>query len=330
MNTLFRVPTRSRPRKRRRDTTDSRTLTRLWTTFVIAMLLASLIPALANPVLAAPDEADEPAASLNQTDTDGDTVLDGDDNCPTVANLDQADSDADGVGDACDQPQQPVDSDGDGINDGDEAGYGTDPNQLDTDFDGLSDAEELFQYSTDPTSLDTDGDGLDDYEEIFTYGTNPNMFDSDGDGLQDGEELSTYQTDPTNPDTDGDGAPDGQDEEPLNAQVQVQAVNGTVQSRLLLCPPGTTTFPSDDTTCNLYDPASPGAFTLNGVQQPTGTDGSTAFTDVAPGQVTACPAASPAPGWARRRAVSRAEVLSVLVEPGAEVGDRARAGDVVT
>jgi hypothetical protein len=36
------------------------------------------------------------------TDTDEDGVVDGEDNCPTVANADQADADGDGLGDACD------------------------------------------------------------------------------------------------------------------------------------------------------------------------------------------------------------------------------------
>jgi hypothetical protein len=36
------------------------------------------------------------------TDTDGDGIADGSDNCPTVANADQADADNDGLGDACD------------------------------------------------------------------------------------------------------------------------------------------------------------------------------------------------------------------------------------
>jgi hypothetical protein len=35
-------------------------------------------------------------------DTDGDSVIDDDDNCPDVANADQSDADGDGLGDACD------------------------------------------------------------------------------------------------------------------------------------------------------------------------------------------------------------------------------------
>jgi len=40
--------------------------------------------------------------SYGQSDVDQDGVIDGADNCPTVANANQADTDADGVGDACD------------------------------------------------------------------------------------------------------------------------------------------------------------------------------------------------------------------------------------
>jgi len=41
-------------------------------------------------------------------DSDGDTVIDKEDNCPDIANPDQADSDEDGLGDACDPTPNPA------------------------------------------------------------------------------------------------------------------------------------------------------------------------------------------------------------------------------
>ena len=46
------------------------------------------------------------------TDTDGDGIADGADNCPLIANSNQANADGDSVGDVCDD-----DDDGDGIAD---------------------------------------------------------------------------------------------------------------------------------------------------------------------------------------------------------------------
>lgn len=64
---------------------------------------------------AAPDTLDP------LVDTDGDSVLDGSDNCIDVANLAQRDFDADGAGDACDAcphlPNGNADGDGDGVGD---------------------------------------------------------------------------------------------------------------------------------------------------------------------------------------------------------------------
>ena len=65
-------------------------------------------------------------------DTDGDDVIDSEDNCPLFANSDQLDSDEDGIGDVCDE---------------------------DDDNDGVSDAEDSFPLDKDEW-IDTDADGI--------------------------------------------------------------------------------------------------------------------------------------------------------------------------
>lgn len=76
---------------------------------------------------------------------------------------------------------------------------------------------ELLEFSTEPViaepeiepePIDTDGDGLTDAEEI-SLGTSPIVADSDDDGLSDFEEVRTWLTDPLLADTDGDGFNDG-------------------------------------------------------------------------------------------------------------------------
>ncbi len=104
--------------------------------------------------------------------------------------------------------EQPVDTDGDGLTDAEEAELGTDPNSADTDGDGLTDGDEVNEYETDPLSADTDGDGLNDGEEVNSHNTDPNNPDTDGDGLNDGEEVNEYRTDPNAADSDGDGLND--------------------------------------------------------------------------------------------------------------------------
>ena len=93
----------------------------------------------------------------------------------------------------------------------------TDPNDPDSDDDGLTDAEEFLQYKTDPNKADTDGDGFTDGDEVIN-GFDPLDpldppisldLDTDGDGMSDYWEavhgLSRFDPDDAALDADGDG-----------------------------------------------------------------------------------------------------------------------------
>lgn len=97
---------------------------------------------------------------------------------------------------------------------------------VDTDGDGLTDADETTNFGTDPNVADTDQGGVDDGTEIAD-GTNPldpsddtgtaqgdtgqgdanQDADSDGDGLSDADEAA-FGTNPNASDSDGDGVSD--------------------------------------------------------------------------------------------------------------------------
>lgn len=68
---------------------------------------------------------------------------------------------------------EPIDKDGDGLDDTKEAELGTDPNNWDTDGDLLGDGDEVLVWKTDPLKPDTDGDGYKDGAEVKS-GYNPN------------------------------------------------------------------------------------------------------------------------------------------------------------
>nr|AYM52543.1 cell surface protein [Aetherobacter fasciculatus] len=129
-----------------------------------------------------------------------------------------------------------VDSDGDGLFDSVEVGLGTDPNDADTDDDGVPDGAEV-----DPQA-DTDGDGLINLLDP----------DSDNDGLYDGTELGrdcagpgtnkakhhciadadqgATKTDPLLADTDGSGARDGSEDWNLNGKVDADETDPNLGS----------------------------------------------------------------------------------------------------
>lgn len=135
------------------------------------------------------------------------------------------------VGDVVTTPWQfvGIDSDGDTIPDiVEQYGLkpngeliGTNPNNKDTDGDGIDDnielkftvdslsyplTKEIYEISiypsSDPTKIDSDDDGVnDDEEELFS--TNVMNADTDGDGLKDGIEIISW-FDPLDPNPDGD------------------------------------------------------------------------------------------------------------------------------
>jgi len=121
-----------------------------------------------------------------------------------------------GTGGPAGQLDPNVDSDGDGILNGDELRLGTDPRDVDTDDDGIWDGREL-QWLLNPLSADTDNDGIQDGTEIGltcemvvqamsavkegVKGTDFNKFQPDLD--------PTCKTNPRNADSDGGGVVDG-------------------------------------------------------------------------------------------------------------------------
>lgn len=152
-------------------------------------------------------------------DSDGDTVPDVLDNCPTIPNTNQADADLDGIGDVCDNcvdvanPTQTntngsafgdacvtglPDQDNDGIPDiNDNCPTIANPGQEDLDNDGIGDV-------CDP---DIDGDLIDNGPDNCDLDYNPSQSDLDNDGIGDA----------CDPDIDGDNVNNPIDNCPIDA-----------------------------------------------------------------------------------------------------------------
>ncbi len=162
---------------------------------------------------------------------------------------------------ACGALAQPVDDDGDGLDntadncigvanadqrdfDNDGIGSACDPdtnNDCVVNFADLAYLKEFF-FSDDPLA-DFNGDGAVNFAELalmkekFFQNPGPsgvpnlcsNNLDSDGDGLSDDDETNVYGTDPLNPDSDADGLQDGDEiaagTDPLNPDSDDDGIN---------------------------------------------------------------------------------------------------------
>jgi hypothetical protein len=165
------------------------------------------------------DEDNCPAdANANQADDDSDGVGNVCDNCPAIANADQTDGDGDGVGDVCDNcPADP------GKTDPGVCGCGTP--DIDSDGDNTLDCNDgcpADPGKTDPgvcgcgtPDIDSDGDGTLDCNDGCPADpgkTDPGVcgcgtpdIDSDADGILDCNDNCPMRFNPTQIDTDGDG-----------------------------------------------------------------------------------------------------------------------------
>lgn len=112
----------------------------------------------------------------DSADTDGDTLSDFDEIVYTHTSPTDKYTNSSSVTDA------DYDSDGDKLTNKEELSYGTNPLFSDSDFDDISDYDEVKKYMTDPNDDDSDKDNIIDGDEV-KLGLKPNTDKSDGSTL---------------------------------------------------------------------------------------------------------------------------------------------------
>ncbi len=125
------------------------------------------------------------------TDTDGDGIADGSDNCPTVANASQANADGDNLGDACDNcvsvaNNSQANADGDSRGDVcDNCPLVANSTQIDGDADTVGDACDNCVAAANTTQTNTDGDAFGDVCDNCVSIANNSQANADGDSRGD-------------------------------------------------------------------------------------------------------------------------------------------------
>ncbi|MBN1415732.1 MAG: FG-GAP repeat protein [Bacteroidales bacterium] len=174
-------------------------------------------------------DACDPCTRDGLNDADGDGYCDNEgflqpktgdkDNCPAVSNPDQVDSDQDGLGDACDN-----------------CDFADNPDQHDGDNDGAGDACDNCPEMSNSTQSDRDGDDVGDICDNCPDTPN-DQTNSDGDGLGDACDNCDLVNNPDQHDRDNDNAGDACDNCPdLYNDDQTDSDHDGIGNACDLCP----------------------------------------------------------------------------------------------